>query len=208
MSILGKFAGPVLKPLRHFHHRRSYSKSRNFVLRRFTRHSIGAEIGVWKGEFSAQILEVVQPKKLHLIDPWKYQSSSEFSNAFYGGAIGGGQQNMDNIHRSVIEKFRQEIANGVVDVNRGPSDRIVEEFPDNYFDWVYVDGDHRYEGALKDLELYHSKLKSRAIVAGDDYANAGLWWGDGVIRAVGEAVRKGWYKDLVVKYNQFIIVKA
>jgi len=99
---------------------------------------------------------------------------------------------MDNIYRSVIERFREQIANGVVSVERGPSDRVAEEFPDNYFDWVYVDGDHRYESVLRDLELYHRKLKSGSIVAGDDYTKAaGQWWGDGVIRAVGEVVRRG-----------------
>ena len=56
--------------------------------------------------------------------------------------------------------------------------------------------------------MYHSKLKAGAIVAGDDYADADQWWGDDVIRAVAEAVRRGLYRDLVVKYNQFVLVKA
>lgn len=32
--------------------------------------SVGAEIGVFKGEFTAHILRRVQPKELHLIDAW------------------------------------------------------------------------------------------------------------------------------------------
>jgi hypothetical protein len=39
---------------------------RAFLLRRFPGGSIGAEIGVHKGEFSEQILRIVKPRKLHL----------------------------------------------------------------------------------------------------------------------------------------------
>jgi hypothetical protein len=209
MSTLGKLAAPVIEPLRQLRHKRSYASARNFVLGRFPRDSVGAEIGVWKGEFSSEILRAVKPIKFHLIDPWKYQTAPEFSEAFYGGAIGESQQNMDLIYRSVVERFRKQIADETIEVDRGTSGEIAAQFPDNYFDWIYVDGDHRYEGALKDLELYHAKLKRGGIVAGDDYANApNQWWGDGVIRAVTESVRRGLYRDLVVKYNQFVLVKA
>lgn len=209
MGILNNLAKPVVKQLHQFHHQRTYARSRTFVLRRFPRHSVGAEIGVWKGEFTAQILRVVEPKRLHLIDPWEYQSVPEFSRSFYGGTLGESQEAMDRIHSSVVEKFGQYIRSGIVDIKRGPSDRMANEFPPNYFDWLYVDGDHRYEGALKDLELYHPKLKANAIMAGDDYAeDTGQWWGDGVMRAVAAVVKRGLYRDLVVNYNQFMLVKA
>ena len=32
-----------------------------------------AEIGVWKGDFSAVLIEKLQPSALHLIDPWLFQ---------------------------------------------------------------------------------------------------------------------------------------
>ena len=207
MSVLGKLARPVMRPLRQLRHDHLYARSRNSVLRRFACGTVGAEISVWRGAFSAQILRTVRPKRLHLIDPWKYQTSSEFSRAFFGGAMGKSQQYMDAIHQSVMEKFHEQIKNGTVDVKRMPSDQAAGEFPDHYLDWIYLDGDHRCEGVLKDLELYHPKLKSGGVVAGDDYADAGQWWEDGVIRGVAEAIKHGLYKDLVVNYNQFILVK-
>jgi Methyltransferase domain len=198
----------LLPALRRFRQQRRYAASRHFVLSRFPQCSIGAEIGVWKGEFSSEILHAVNPRKLHLIDPWKYQAAAEFSQAFYGGATGASQENMDALYRSVVKKFR-ELAPGTVEVNRGSSESVASQFPDNYIDWLYVDGDHRYEGVLKDLLLYHPKLKPGGVVAGDDYVAGGdQWWGDGVVRAVGDAVRRGLYRELVVKHTQFVMVKA
>lgn len=47
--------------------------------------SVGAEIGVWKGNLSAILLEQLRPKRLHLIDPWQYQPSDEYFDWVYLG---------------------------------------------------------------------------------------------------------------------------
>ena len=48
-----------------------------------------------KESFSEQILHSVKPRELHLIDPWKYESSEEYNDAWYGGKAQGGQAEMD-----------------------------------------------------------------------------------------------------------------
>ncbi len=32
---------------------------------------VGAELGVWKGEFSVRLLKGAKPRQLYLIDPWR-----------------------------------------------------------------------------------------------------------------------------------------
>ena len=64
------------------------------------------------------------------------------------------------------------------------------QFPDDYFDFVYLDGDHTYDGVKTDIASYLPKVKSNGIIAGDDYA-IGRWWGDGVIRAFNELIGSG-----------------
>lgn len=196
--MLKKLVAPVLSALRES------KASRAFVLRRLPRNSVCAEIGVYKGAFSEQILNKVRPAKLHLIDPWLFQPSPEFSRAWYGGVLGKDQTNMDEIYHSVVEKFRPHIVSGQVEIHRGKSADLSVQFQDQYFDWIYVDGDHRYEGVMQDLEMYLPKLKRGGLVAGDDYDNPG-WWNSGVQKAVDEILSRGLLKKVLIRNNQFIL---
>ena len=51
---------------------------------------------------------------------------------------------------------------------RGTSDEILK-LNDDFFDFIYIDGDHTYEGAKKDLDNTFSKIKKGSILSGDDY---------------------------------------
>ena len=180
---------------------------REWLLEMMPKHSVCAEIGVFWGVFSRLILKMVQPKKLHLIDPWRYQDDPLFARSNYGSGRGKSQDNMDMIYQRIVKKFGQQPN---VQIHRSPSLECVESFPDNYFDWIYVDGDHRYEGVRKDLEMYYSKVKPGGFVAGDDYARKKTnWTQDGVTRAVDDILASGLYEKVVIKPedHQFVLRK-
>jgi len=139
-------------------------KPRIRLLKKLPKFTVGAEIGVWQGEFSNKIMEITHPKELHLIDPWAFQS--QFSEWKYGGRDGTKQHDMDLMYQSVIDRFRLKEN---VRIHRGFSEDVLEEFEDNYFDWIYIDGNHRYEFVLKDLNLAFRKVKPHGLIAGDDY---------------------------------------
>jgi predicted O-methyltransferase YrrM len=67
------------------------------------------------------------------------------------------------------EKFSQEIARGEVAVHLGDSPEVIKSMPDDYFDWIYIDGDHSYEGVKNDLEAARPKLKPDGLLALNDY---------------------------------------
>ena len=46
---------------------------------------------------------------------------------------------------------------------------ILDSFPDQSISFLHVDGDHSYEGCLKDLELWFPKIKVDGHIVGDDY---------------------------------------
>lgn len=52
------------------------------LLERMPKGSVCAEIGVYKVEFSEHILKVVRPAKLHLIDPWYYETDAAYERTW------------------------------------------------------------------------------------------------------------------------------
>lgn len=177
---------------------------RLFVLSVLPAGSVCAEIGSFKGDFAAWILATGRPRELHLIDPWKHETDPLYQEAWYGGKAD--QQQMNAIFESVQERFQREIKAGQVTLHRKSSEAAHVDFSDAYFDWIYVDGNHRYEFVAQDLRLFYPKVKPGGFICGDDYGNAG-WWEGGVRRAVDEFVQQGFCEKVLVKESQFMLKK-
>jgi len=158
---------------------------------KIARGDICAEVGVWKGEFSTEILGR-QPRLLHLIDPWVQQG---YKTMWY--AIP--QEEMDEIHDGVQQKFAD---NPTVKIHRNFSTDV--EFSDEYFDWVYLDGNHTYVQVSKDLEYYLPLIKSGGYLCGDDYNWTSVDCPKGPKPAVNEFVGRHQF-ELDVSDNQYII---
>ncbi len=178
---------------------------RDFLLNIMPKESICAEVGVHLGDFSEKILSIVKPKKLHLIDPWKYEDTTKYQGSWYGGKKGQNQNNMDNRYKKILERFDSKIKSQQVTIHRSESS-VLKEFNDNYFDWVYIDGNHLYEFVKNDLNWSLPKVKTNGYITGDDYSTKG-WWDDGITRAVDELVYKGSVKLIEIKNNQFVLKK-
>ena len=178
---------------------------REWLLKRLPKHAVCAEIGVYQGRFSELVLWIARPTKLHLIDPWKYETDPTYERSFYGGSKGQSQARMDRMYESVVKCFKSKR----VEIHRGTSVECSSQFPDNYFDWIYIDGNHLYEFVKQDLESWFPKMKSGGIVAGDDYGRDPKNWNkDGVRRAVDEAINTGLYQKIVIDQNQFMLKKC
>lgn len=180
--------------------------NRRFLLEMMPKGACCLEIGTWKGDFSAQIIEVTRPAQLHLVDPWKCEEGSVYEEAWYGEKKSGGQAAMDAIYQGVCERFREEINAGVVHVHREYSDRACSAFEDGFFDWIYIDGNHLYEFVKADLENYFPKVRPGGFISGDDYLEGG-WWKGGVKKAVDEFVASGCCEPVVFRNQQFILRK-
>jgi hypothetical protein len=182
------------------------SDHREFLLKMLPKNTVCAEIGVHKGDFSAQILQTVAPKELHLVDPWKYEGSDIYKKAWYGGKAQGGQPEMDDRYRAIGLRFEPDIRSGRVKIHRGYSSDVLHEFPDNYFDWVYIDGNHLYEFVKQDLELSFKKTKPGGYITGDDYGEGG-WWQGGVKKAVDEFIQEKRVQLVATRNRQFVLHK-
>jgi len=176
---------------------------REWLLEMMPRNAVCAEIGVLWGVFSRAILKVTKPKTLHLIDPWAYRE--DLADELYGNRSKSTPESMDKIYDHIKRRLGKRPN---VRIHRLSSQEAVELFSDNYFDWIYIDGDHRYEPARADLERYHAKVKAGGLVAGDDYAwGKKTWFQDGVTRAVDEVLLTGMYERVLISpaQHQFIL---
>ena len=181
-----------------------YGGARFRALRALPKGAVGAEIGVHLGDFSHCILDIARPRKLYLIDPWKLFDGDEYEESWYGKKVT--QETMDQRHRSVCERFENQITKGKVEVIRALSREGLKKIEDDSLDFVYVDGDHSYEGAKADLELSLIKLKVGGLITGDDYG-PGNWWEGGVKRAVDELGWNNSVKLLWIENTQFVFEK-
>ncbi len=62
---------------------------------------------------------------------------------------------------------------------------MLAQFPDEHFDWIYIDGDHSYEGASRDARVAATKVKPGGHLVFNDFAHADPYLGAyGVHRAL------------------------
>lgn len=154
-------------------------KTRNDLLDILPKHMIVAEIGVFKGDFSQIIYDKLNPIQLHLID------------VFEGEMCSGDKDGNDVVWTNLSEDYEilknKYEKNHKVRVHKGYSCNVLNTFPDEYFDLIYVDGDHSYEGVKKDLELSLLKVKKGGYICGHDYTNNMF---PPVVRAVNEFIER------------------
>lgn len=177
-------------------------KSRYRVVKMLPRNAVGAEIGVWKGDFSAHLIRFTRPTRLHLIDPWQFQA--DLPRAWYGGLAAGSQADMDAISDGVRARFASEMAAGTVEVHRTTSVEALARLDDGSLDWIYIDGNHLYEGVRDDLRAALPKVRPGGLIACDDYGSPG-WWEDGVRKAVDEFVADGHAEPVADLGSQFVM---
>ena len=181
-----------------------------------------AEIGVFAGDNAARLVELCDPSELHLIDPWFFNLDFDWFNPpewspLFGDArrlvrqlsvwanIPKGRhvnEHFDALYQHVMQRFS---GNHRVTIHRSTSADVVNTFPDQYFDFVYIDGDHRYEAVLRDLQLYNSKLTDQGTFLGDDFCEHGAFENAeyGVIAAVNKFIKRAGQRTLIVNNERF-----
>lgn len=128
-----------------------------------------AEVGVWLGMLSEQLLRRHPSLHLLMVDRWAavpeghpYRDSgsavalrtdAEFDDA-YGEALS-----------------RTDFAAGRRDVRRGESVDVAAAMPDAWFDLVFLDDDHSRPGVLAGLGAWVRTVKRNGWIGGHDYGH-------------------------------------
>jgi hypothetical protein len=118
----------------------------------------GVEIGVFKGQFSRQLLENWDGT-LYMVDPWRPLGDEYIDASNHKNHMDAYQETMDNIRGFEDRAF----------MFRGLGELVVDVFEDNSLDFVYIDGNHAYDWVKQDIQLWWPKLKKNGLLMGHDY---------------------------------------
>ena len=142
------------------------------------------EIGTFYG---ANILSVANTyglhndSKLYCIDPWEdYNEYPEYKN------------HQTSIYNSFIKNIENSGVKDKIIINRGYSNLEIPKFKDEFFDIIYIDGNHEPEYVLEDAVLSFRKLKKNGIMIFDDYG----WGGPDLTQKGIDGFAAGYHKRI------------
>lgn len=127
---------------------------------------VGCEIGIWKAENLCYLLrECNNISRMYAIDPYMQyndwnrfipeQEISQVKNIAFSAINASG--NKDKV--VFLEKTSFAAKNYIADES---------------LDFIFIDGDHSYEKAIRDFEWYYSKVKVGGIFSGHDHSLPGV----------------------------------
>jgi len=163
-----------------------------------------AELGVFRGDYAAEILERCPDiERYTMIDPWRHLDD---------------WNKPANRKDHVLEKFMAEsiaktdFAAEKRVILRGKTTEVIDEIPDGALDICYIDGDHTLKGISVDLIRVYPKIRTGGWIGGDDFS-ATIWQHDPKFEPTlifpfavyfAEAVDERIY---ALPYSQFLIEK-
>lgn len=145
----------------------------------------GAEIGVLNGNTAGRLLRA-RPLLIHLmIDPWKVPGE----NTSYAKSADCNARKAQREHEAAYQRTLKvtAFAGKRAKVWRMTSEEAAPNVADHSLNFVFIDGDHSYEGCKLDISLWKSKVKPGGFIGGHDYKHEKRPDLNGIDRAVEEA---------------------
>jgi len=115
-----------------------------------------AEIGVEFGGFTDTYYN--EENEINLIDMWETNGNDYYFSQRNGQVERG--------YQIILEKYSNKPNVKIVKMTSSEASKL---FEDEYFDWIYIDADHSYEGVKKDISMWWPKLKKGGLFSGHDF---------------------------------------
>ena len=178
--------------------------SRSNIFNILPKNSICAELGVFKGSFSKQIIKYTSPKEIYLIDVWWTEFGEYYPD--WGEYTNYGKLKTRDAYNETLKKINN-YPNTFIHV--GNDVEFLKTFSNHYFDWVYIDSSHDYNHTINELEVLESKIKLNGIICGHDFHQDENHIHYGVTKAIVEFCRNyNWKLIYTDNQMQWAIKKA
>ena len=123
------------------------------------------EVGSWYGKSTAYMAVAIANSKKNIkfdaVDTWRgspeHQKGEEYEDE-------------NAINDTLFNVFQENMkpAAGYYNPVKMDSIEASKQYEDESLDFVFIDGDHSFEAALKDFQNYYPKIKKGGIFAGHD----------------------------------------
>ena len=149
------------------------------AVERFPSGSHFVEIGAWKGQstsyMAVEIINSGKQIKFDCIDTWDGSPGEDIHD-----------KDPSVINGTLYDEFLTNMkpVEGYYTPIRMDSVKAAELYTDASLDFVFIDGDHFYEGIRADINAWLPKIKPGGFIGGDDYGH--ITGSEGVQRAVHE----------------------
>lgn len=123
------------------------------------------EVGAWKGKSAAfmavEIINSQLPIRFDVVDTWKGTLNEDVH-----------QQDPDVVNDRLFEVFLENMkpVEGHYNPIRMTSVEAAGLYENASLDFVFIDGDHTYEGVKADLIAWKDKIRPGGIIAGHDFS--------------------------------------
>jgi len=136
--------------------------NRDTIFSSLPRGVVGAEVGVDYGGHANDILLLAEPRLLYLIDCWCEQSVDVYGHDPANQGRGAAYHHCLSLHATdervkIIKAYSLDAA---------------KVFPDEYFDFLYLDANHLK--AHEDCCAWWPKMKHGSFLMGHDYVRGGV----------------------------------
>ena len=143
---------------------------------------VGVEVGVADAQNAENILKKLDMKMLYLVDSYDTRIKEEY------------EQNMIVAFKR-MKKYKNR-TKFIIEDSVNASFKIPEQV-----DFVYIDGDHSYDGVKRDIQAYYPLVKDGGIIGGHDFYGSFF----GVISSVLDWTQKNNLKLFTENFDWWII---
>ena len=140
-----------------------------------------AEIGIHRGQFAAEMLNLPQLGHLYLIDPWAPVPG--YDDPMF-------HEDHEANYQTTLANLKGHLCGGRVTIIRKTSLEGSLRFASGGLDAVYIDADHSFSAVLNDFGAWARVVRPDGWIMGHDYTEKN---GFGVIRAVNEFCESSGY---------------
>jgi len=147
-----------------------------------------AEVGVWRGYLSNEILSLPNFKRVVLVDSWRRRDD-------YSDPLADAETNHEANYKETLKNISGHKHGGRYQILRLDSLVAANSMEDDALNCVYLDGNHSYDACLADLIAWSRVVGPHGYLCGHDHTEneQAKKWGFGVVPAVRDFCKKyGW----------------